>query len=129
MGPFEVNPDIVPDGMVYQWFRTEVFGQPDHKSITGAERNGWRAVPADRHPGVWMPDGYSGPIEAEGQRLMELPETEAYNRQRTLYLRALQQKRAGQEMLGRAPQGTGPRSHPGVRPTVSRTIESLPVEN
>ena len=128
-GPFEVDADLVPDGMVYQWFRTEVFGKPDNKSITGAERNGWRAVPTDRHPGVWLPDGATGPIEVEGQRLMELPETEAYNRTRTMYLRALQAKRNGQEMLGRAPQGTGPRNHPGVRPTVHRTVEPLAVES
>ena len=128
MGSFEVEPDIVPDGFVYQWHRTEVFGQPDHKSITNAERNGWKAVPASRHPGRWMPTGYEGPIIVEGQQLMELPENAAYNRARKLYLRAKAQKQAGAEMLGQAPQGTGPRSHPGVKPTVRTSMERLPVE-
>lgn len=128
LGQFDVPADMVPDGMVYQWHRTEVFGQPDKQSIANAERNGWRSVPASRHPGWKTPSGYEGPIETEGQRLMELPDTEAYNRHRTLYLKALQQKRNGQEMLGRAPQGTGPRSHPGVRPSVSRSIEPMSVE-
>lgn len=127
-GQFDVPEELIPDGVVYQWFRTEVFGQPDNKSLTNALRNGWREVPASRHEGVWMPPGYEGPIDVEGQRLMELPETEAYNRQRYLYLKAKMQKQAGSEMLGRSPAGTGPRTHPGVRPQVNVSREALPVE-
>jgi len=128
LGQFDVPPEFVPDDMMYQWHRTEVFGQPDKQSIANAERNGWRSVPASRHPGWKTPSGYEGPIEVDGLRLMELPAPEGYNRHRTFYLKAQQQKRNGQEMLGRAPMGTGPRSHPGVRPQVSRSIEPLSVE-
>lgn len=128
VGQFDVPEDIIPEGYVYQWHRTEVYGQPDNKSITNALRNGWRAVPASRHDGVWMPAGHDGSIDVEGQRLMELPEPEAYNRARHLYLKAKMQRQNGAELLGQAPVGTGPRTHPGVRPTVSVTRESLPVE-
>lgn len=128
VGQFDVPQEIIPEGFVYQWHRTEVYGQPDNKSITNALRNGWRAVPASRHDGVWTPPGHDGHIDVEGQRLMELPEPEAYNRARHLYLKAKMQRQAGAEMLGRAPPGTGPRSHPGVRPTLSVTREQLSVE-
>lgn len=125
---FEVPMEIVPDGMVYQWFAYEVFGQPNKQLTTNAERNGWRAVPASRHEGIWTSAGFEGPIEVGGQRLYELPETEAYNRHRGMYLKAKMQKQNANSMLSIAPQGTGPRNHPGVRPQVSVSREALPIE-
>ena len=125
---FEVPDEIVPDGMVYQWFRYEVFGQPDRRTPSNAERNGWRAVPAERHDGLFMSPGHQGPIELDGLRLYELPEAEAYNRHRGLYLKAKMQRQNAAEMLSMAPNGTGPRDHPMVRPTVKVTRAALPVE-
>lgn len=125
---FDVPEEIIPEGMRYQWHRVEVTGKPDTKRMADAIRNGWRDVPAERHDGRWMPRGCTGAIEIDGQRLMELPEPEAWNRDRAGFLRARAQKQAGAEMLGRAPAGTGPRTHPGVRPQVSSSIERLPVE-
>ena len=45
-----------------------------HKgSIVDLYENGWRPVPASRHPGVWTPQGYDGAIIVRGQRLEERP--------------------------------------------------------
>ncbi len=127
--PFEVPQEIIPDGMFYQWFRYEVFGQPDlNRRAMRAERTGWRAVPASRHDGMFMEPGHEGPIEVEGQRLYEIEENEAYNRHRGAYLASRMQRQNANDMLHTAPPGTGPRSHPLVRPNVRVTRESLPVE-
>ena len=125
---FDVPQEIIPDGMVYQWIAFEVFGQPNRQITMNAERNGWRAVPAARHPGVWTEPEFEGPIEIGGQRLYELPETEAYNRHRGLYLKAKMAKSDANRRLTMAPEGTGPRTHPGVRPQVSVSREALPIE-
>ena len=126
---FDVPDDIVPDGMVYQWIAFEVDGQPHRGRLCqAAERNGWRPVPASRHPGQWTERGYDGPIETGGQRLYELPETEAYNRHRGLYLKGKMQRQDANARLAMAPAGTGPRSHPGIRPQVNVTREQLNIE-
>ena len=39
----------------------------------GMYENGWRPVPASRHPGVWTPPGFEGAIVVRGQRLEERP--------------------------------------------------------
>lgn len=126
---FDIPEDVVPDGMVYQWIAYEVDGMPHRGRIcAAAERTGWRPVPASRHPGMWTEKSYEGPIEIGGQRLYELPETEAYNRHRGLYLKAKIQRQDSKERLAMAPAGTGPRSHPGIRPQVAVTREALPIE-
>jgi hypothetical protein len=119
---FEVPEEIIPAGMVYQWFRTEVYGMPDtNRRAQRAERNGWRPVPASRHDGLFMPPGHQGAIELEGQRLYELPENEAYNRHRGAYLKSKLAKQNANAMLATAPSGTGPRNHPGIAPSVRVT--------
>lgn len=121
--------EIIPEGMVYQWFVAEVYGAPHiHKEVLKAQRNGWRSVPASRHPGMWSSGGDDEPIIVNGLHLMELPDAEAYNRARYFYLRARNAVREGNQRLHQAPAGTGPRTHPGVRPQVNVARESLPVE-
>jgi hypothetical protein len=73
--PLYFDPAIIPPGWEYQWNTTDVFGN------TGVVRdqtnlmwqNGWRPVPAERHPGVFMPKDYKGPVLANGCRLDERP--------------------------------------------------------
>lgn len=63
--PFRIRPEIVPEGMVYQWRRESLIGEPDTAHIATLRRNGWREVPADRHP--------DQPVRLEGLILMECP--------------------------------------------------------
>ena len=131
LDPFYVPPEEIPDGMIYQWWTKEVWGASSQAPIgrvLDAERTGWQFVPASRHPGRWMPAGYDGNIEHGGMVLMELPEAAAYNRARAQYLLATRTKAGSLERLNRAPDGTGPRTHPGVRPSVSISREAMPVE-
>lgn len=58
--------EIVPEGMVYQWRRESILGEQDLANMASLKRNGWREVPADRHP--------ERPVRLEGLVLMECPE-------------------------------------------------------
>ncbi len=66
-----------PPGWSYQWNAiTAVNKEIDeiHKgAIVDMYENGWRPVPASRHPGVWTPPGFQGAIVVKGQRLEERP--------------------------------------------------------
>jgi len=83
VGIFHIEEGTKPDGMVYAFFVEFNQDKPTEISsaLVNAERNGWRPVPADRHPEL-VP-GYSlgimsGPltgfIRKGGQILLELPE-------------------------------------------------------
>jgi hypothetical protein len=127
---FDVPAEIIPDGMVYEWKAAEVLGMPHRQqgSVLEAERNGWKSVPASRHPGFWTPKDYDGPILVQGLQLMELPDHLAYNRHRMNYLMAKQRRGEAERSLSVAPAGTGPRDHPQVRPQVRTTREAMPIE-
>lgn len=70
---FNVPADAVPEGMTYQWCRKSIWGQPDISHMVGLQENGWTPVPADRHSGLFMPNGHVGDIERDGLVLMERP--------------------------------------------------------
>lgn len=73
--PYEIDPKVIPDGWDYQWNAISVVGNKEilmDQSLTMAE-NGWRAVPAERHPGRFMPEGHKGSIIRGGLRLDERP--------------------------------------------------------
>lgn len=65
--PYAIPAHIVPEGMVYQWRRKSMLGEPDVANMSSLKRNGWREVPADRHA--------DRPVEMEGLVLMECPAT------------------------------------------------------
>lgn len=82
---FNVPPEIIPDGMTYQWVRAFYMGQEDRRNVTIALRNRWTFVPEDR-PGhdiigaeSTAPDvngrknTHEGHILLEGLVLMERP--------------------------------------------------------
>lgn len=62
---FDIPREIIPDGMVYQWRRETMLGEPDIANISALKRNGWREVPQERHP--------ERPVRLEGLVLMECP--------------------------------------------------------
>lgn len=74
---FAIDPNLIPPGWEYQWCAVTVVGNSEillDQNLMYAE-NGWRAVPADRYPGKFMPVGYKGSIVRGGQLLMERPKS------------------------------------------------------
>lgn len=70
---FHIPPEIVPPNYSYQWNVMEVLNQPQTAQRLAMQENGWRPVPASRHPGYFMPVGYEGPIIRDGLILEERP--------------------------------------------------------
>lgn len=73
--PFEIPGNIVPQGWTYQWNVVSVTGNSDIvlDQGLGMYENGWRPVPAERHPGIFVARGARGEIVRGGQRLEERP--------------------------------------------------------
>ena len=71
--PFYVPPEIVPNGWKYEWKTYTVFNQRNPGYEARLNMNTWTPVPADRHPGMWVPDGTEGAVIVEGLMLMERP--------------------------------------------------------
>jgi hypothetical protein len=62
-----------PAGFTYEWKRRTIYNQEDPAYQVELMRQGWEAVPLDRHPEM-MPHGWSGnTIEIDGLVLMERP--------------------------------------------------------
>lgn len=74
---FDVPLNERPRGWDYQWNPVTVLGQKIGEIVEQGDlqmmENGWRPVPASRHPGRWTPPGYEGSIVMEGLRLEERP--------------------------------------------------------
>lgn len=72
---FDIPANVIPEGWEYQWNVQSVTGEPATDSMIAMAENGWRPVPAGRHPGMFMPRGT--PVNAEilrgGLRLEERP--------------------------------------------------------
>jgi hypothetical protein len=73
--PFHVPAEIIPPNWEYQWCPDSVNGNKEIVSDQALVfwENGWRPVPADRHPGRYTPVGTKGDILRGGQILMERP--------------------------------------------------------
>jgi hypothetical protein len=72
--PYHVPPNEIPDGWSYQWNPVSVTGKEVIDMQNVMYENGWRPVPANRHPGRWTRPGDTGSIVVEGLRLEERPE-------------------------------------------------------
>lgn len=74
---FAVPPEILDqlrhEGWVYQWNVVSVKGQEDPVAQATLTRAGWTPVPAERHPGLFLPAGATGAIIIDGLRLDERP--------------------------------------------------------
>jgi hypothetical protein len=123
-----------PAGYVLQWMALEINGMPSRGagSVMQARRTGWEDLTPKmfdgRFVGRWMPEDHDGPIVVNGLQLMMLPEAEGYNRTRSAYLRARMAKQGSVDMLHQAKAGTGPRTHPQVRPQVNVSIGPMAIE-
>lgn len=75
---FEIPKAYCPQGWTYQWNAVTILNQGIQEIVRGdlqMHENGWRPVPASRHPGHWTPQGYEGSIILDGLRLEERPES------------------------------------------------------
>lgn len=72
--PYDVPANEIPDGWSYQWNPVTVLNQEIIATQNLMFANGWRPVPADRHPGRWTRPGHKGDIIVDGLRLEERPE-------------------------------------------------------
>jgi hypothetical protein len=71
--PFELPEKEIPTGWSYQWNPVTVLNEEMTAIQVRNHANGWRPVPADRHPGRWFKPEYKGAIIVEGLRLEERP--------------------------------------------------------
>lgn len=113
-----IDPAIIPQGFVYQWKRYSVLGQEEPAHLAELARAGFEPVPADRHDGLFLPKGTTGPIIIGGMILMDRPvelEAEAQAEQRHL---ARAQVQGSKEQFGLAPRASGfegPSEHTSAR--------------
>ena len=72
---FHIPAGMEPPGYKYQWNTVSVINNSDvARSLDLAmHANGWRPVPANRHPGMFMAHGATGAIIVDGMRLDERP--------------------------------------------------------
>src|SRR5215469_5490225 len=69
--PYHVPENEIPTGWDYQWNPVTVLNQEVTRMQNLHYANGWRPVPASRHPGRWTRPGDTGDILVEGLRLEE----------------------------------------------------------
>ena len=120
---FFVPTDIIPTGWSYEWKTETLLGEEQTAHQMHMAENGWTPVMADRHPGLFMPSGYTGPIRRDGLVLMERPVELTQEARAEEYAAAQQLMQAQKEQLGLAlPSGFDQR-HPGARPQVNRSYE------
>ena len=128
-----------PPGWSYQWNAITAVNKEvaeiHQGSIIDLYENGWRPVPASRHPGVWTPPGFEGAIILKGQRLEERPLALTLEARREDEARAKSQLRDQTDSLkltqsklpganaGRARQASG------MRMTIDKSFELPPDEN
>ena len=120
---FHVPREMIPDGWSYEWKAQTIFGQENTAHMMHMAENGFTPVPASRHSGYFMPEGYDGPIIRDNMILMERPleltneaRYEDETAARTLINSRYQQ--LGQQL----PSGFSG-DHAGVRPRVNHSYE------
>ena len=115
---------LIPDGWSYQWIAVAVHGKNMNNNAMLA--NGWEAVPAKRHDGLFMGKGHDGPIIVEDQMLCE--------RRIELTLEARAEEVAAAKALIKTqndqfrPRLPDARNRRGTGLRVKRSVEGLPPE-
>jgi hypothetical protein len=101
-----IPPEIIPEGMRYNWKTYSVFGQVQARRYGRFQMTGWEPVPASRHPGLFTPVGYEGNIEYDGLILMEKPEELCRQVEAREYIKAREQVQAKEQQLKGGDVGT-----------------------
>jgi hypothetical protein len=94
-----IPPEIIPDGMRYNWKTLSVLGQPQTRRYGRFQMTGWTPVPAERHPGLFTPPGFKGEIEYDGLILMEKSEEACQAIEAREYQKARSQVQAKEQQL------------------------------
>lgn len=98
--PFYIDPSIIPDGWEYQWNVYTVYNEPAVGQRVHMAENGWRPVPAEKHPGYFMPEGHKGDIIRDGLILEERPKILSDEARMEERSKAVAQKRGAREQFG-----------------------------
>lgn len=94
-----VPPEVIPDGMRYNWKTLSVYGQQQNRRFGRFQTTGWEPVPASRHPGLFTPKDYEGFIEYDGLVLMEKPEELCRQTEAREFLKARGQVQTKEQQL------------------------------
>lgn len=119
--------DNIPDGTSYEWKRVSIYGKGDPSYDVLMREQGWEPVDATRHPEL-VADGHVGAIVRDGLMLMERPIELTREAQAEDKIAAREAVTVKKQQLGEAPAGTFTRDHQNVRPKVSTSYESLPID-
>ena len=134
--PYHVPEHEIPTGWSYQWNPVTVLNQEVTRMQNIHYANGWRPVPASRHPGRWTRPGDTGDILVEGLRLEERPYELTLEAVQEGEMKAKQQLRDQAESLrlteklpkgfaaGKKYRGTGA----GVSIQIDKSLEIRPGE-
>ena len=121
---FSIDQSMIPDGFTYEWRNHTVIGQTFQEDTNDDYRNGWRPVPASRHPDLAGRDT-NGAIIMSGSILCERPlafSEKARADERDRY-RASEQRQRQQFGLHAPAFDT---SDPRLRPVINKTVERAP---
>lgn len=107
--PFFVDPSLIETGWTYEWKRYTTLNQPDPSYYAQLGQQGWTPVPAERHPGVFLPPDAVGPVTRGGMILMERPLVLTEEARREQYQRAIDRLRIANRQHGQVgvAQGDG----------------------
>lgn len=94
-----VPPELIPEGMRYNWKTLSVFGQQQSRRFGRFQATGWEPVPASRHPGLFTPKDYDGFIEYDGLVLMEKPEELCLRSEAREFMKARDQVQTKEQQL------------------------------
>lgn len=128
-----------PPGWAYQWNSVTAINKELAEIHQGMAvdfyENGWRPVPASRHPGVWTPPGFEGAIVVKGQRLEERPMALTVEARREDEARAKAQLRNQTDSLkltqSKLPGANAGRARDvsGMKMTIDKSFEVPPDED
>lgn len=117
---FHVPAELIPDGWSYEWKVESIHGQEQTSHMIAQAENGWRPVQASAHPGMFMPEGYEGPIRRDGLILCERPIELTEEARAEERMAAQQLVQAQKEQLGLAMPSGFNNEHRAVRPKVNQ---------
>lgn len=124
---FYVDPHSIPDGWTYNWKRFSVYEQEDTGNQLKVKRDGWTAVPVERHPEMMASNTDMKIIMRKGMVLMECPTEIVEERKRIDLKRARDQVRYKEAQIAGTPDGTMTRDHARVKPQIKKSFEAMPV--
>lgn len=120
--PFNIPPEIIPQGWSYRWVRIGIKEAPDAQNQGAALRDGWSPVPADRHPTLMQ--GFMEGAKHDGNHIIygqsvlcEMPTSVLHERMRKIY-NSDKERIYGMQALNNAMSNFNMFSNPNITPRV-----------